>query len=333
MRQGILGGVALGLLAVAVVGCGGGAEKAELVVYSAGPRPLAEMVCRTFTEQTGIPVELFTATTGQVLAKLEAEKFRPRADVVVFASQTAAEGMKLGGRLLPYELRSREKLRAGWSDAEHCFHATAASCVGVATAVGRPVSDTTWRELLENRGGKRVVMPSPSRSGTAGDFLLAYYQRNGGTFWEDFLGARRAGLQIVGANSQAITGLLIGAYDVVFAAADYIICREIENGEPLTVQYPQPGVPFVLRPVAILASTRKPEAAGRFVEHYFTRPVQEAVAALHLIPALESVPLSPVRAEFGVPAELPFDSRQALADQKELFQEFQYRVERAVVLP
>lgn len=308
-------------------------DKKELVVYSAGPRPLAEFICASFTEQTGIPVELFTATTGQVLAKLEAERFRPRADVVVFASQTAAEGMKETGRLRVYTPAAVQNLRPDWSDPDEFFHATSASCVGIATPAAKPVAaGTSWRELLIG-GGARVVMPSPSRSGTAGDFVLSYYQMSPETFWEDFLDARRAGLQIVGANSQAITGLLIGAYDVVFAAADYIICREIEKGETLRVQYPEPGATFVLRPIGIMASTRMGNAAEQFVDHYFSESAQEAVAAIHLIPALENIPLSPVRAQFGVPAALPLDAKQALADQKELFQDFQYTVERAVVVP
>lgn len=310
------------------------AEKKELVVYSAGPRPLAESICAAFTAETGVEVELFTATTGQILAKLEAERFRPRADVVIFASQTAAQGMKAAGRLRPFQPAAMTSLRKEWSDPENFFHATAASCVGIATATSRPVpSSATWSDLLTGRIPGRIVMPSPSRSGTAGDFLLSYYQLTPDTFWEDFLAARRVGLQIVGANSQAITGLLIGAYDVVFAAADYIICREIERNEPLSLQYPLPGATFVLRPIGIMSSTRRPDVAERFADHYFSEPSQQAVASLHLIPGLQSIPLSPIRARFGIPTALPLDATKALDEQKTLFQKFQYTVERAVVVP
>lgn len=176
-------------------------------------------------------------------------------------------------------------------------------------------------------------MPSPSRSGTAGQFLLNYYQLHPNTFWTDFETAREQGLQIVGANSQAITGLLIGAYDAVFSAADYIICREIQKGEPLQVGYPPEGAPYIFRPIAIMATTHRPDEARAFVDHIFSRASQEAIAEQHLLPASKDVPLSSIRARFPVPPPLPFDAHKALQDQRTLIREFQYRIERAIVVP
>ncbi|MFQ3577859.1 MAG: substrate-binding domain-containing protein, partial [Verrucomicrobiia bacterium] len=69
-------------------------DAGRLVVYTAGPRPLAEAICKAFEAAHGVRVELFTATTGQIMAKLEAEKYNPRADVVILAGETAALGLK-----------------------------------------------------------------------------------------------------------------------------------------------------------------------------------------------------------------------------------------------
>lgn len=314
--------------AVFVVGC----RRADppLVVYSAGPRPLIGEICDSYTREHGRPVELFSATTGQIMAKLEAERFNPRADVVIVANQTAALGLKAAGRLMAYRPAGVDSTETDWHDGDGFYHATAAAVVGIAGRDEKPPEVSKgWRAVLLTPG--RLVMPSPGRSGTAGDFILSYKQMHPDTFWQDFLAARALGLQIVGANSQAITGLLIGAYDAVYAAADYIICREIEKGEPLTVAYPPGGSPYVLRPAAILESTRNPPAAQAFLDHLFTQQVQVRIAARHLLPALRSVPLSAVRSRFPVPEPLPFNALEALEEQKSLARRFQYEIERAEI--
>lgn len=303
----------------------------ELVVYSAGPRPLAEELCSLYQARTGRKVRLFTATTGQIMAKLEAERFNPRADVVILANLTAALSLKESGRLEPHRPRDLESAERDWHDPDGFFHAAGAAVVGVGVRAGggADFAGRSWRGLLLEPQG--LVMPSPSRSGTAGDFLLIYRQRHPETFWADFLEARMRGLQIVGANSQAITGLLMGAYRGVFAAADYILCREIEKGEPLEVVYPPEGAPYVPRPAAILASSRKKEAAREFVDMLFTREAQQAIATRHLLPARRDVPLSAIRARFEVPRALPFASMDALREQKAVVRRFQYEIERAAI--
>lgn len=323
---------ALALLAAA---CGGPRQE-RLVVYSAGPRPLAEKICRSFEETSGARVELFSATTGQIMAKVEAEKYNPRADVLILAAETPALGLKQAGRLHRYRPATLPNPKPGWADPDGFYHATGAAAVGIAFRRGETDPAATWRGVLAQgvrTGRGRVAMPSPSRSGTAGDFLLALRAMLGEPFWSEFLSARRRGFEIVGANSQAITGLSIGAFDAVYCAADYIICREIERGEPLEIHFPPEGSLFVYRPVAILASSRRIPLAERFVDHCFSPASQEAVAAAHLIPARDGIPLSPARARFPVPNPLPFDAEAALRAQKEIIRRFQYEIERAVIRP
>lgn len=316
-------------------GCGSGGQE-RLVVYSAGPRVLAEQICESFSEATGVRVELFSATTGQIMAKVEAEKYHPRADVLLLAAETPMVGLKEAGRLHPYRPSALGDPRPGWSDSENAFHSIGAAAVGIAFRAGQGIPGVGWRSVLEERlpvGRGRMAMPSPSRSGTSGDFVLAFYEMYPSEFWNLFLGARQRGLEIVGANSQAITGLAIGAYDAVYGAADYIICREVARGEALEVVFPKEGALYVLRPAGILVSSKRLEVAERFMEHCFSEEVQKQVAEQFLIPALREVPLNPVREKFGIPAAMPFNALKALEVQKDLLRRFQYEVERAVVLP
>ena len=58
----------------------------SVTLYTAGPDGLAKGIAKSFTDKTAIKVDVYQATSGDVLARLEAEKAKPRADVVVLAS-------------------------------------------------------------------------------------------------------------------------------------------------------------------------------------------------------------------------------------------------------
>ncbi|AHK79978.1 hypothetical protein M911_13380 [Ectothiorhodospira haloalkaliphila] len=322
-------------LVILAAGCGDArqADGDTLVVYSAGPRPLAEAVVSDWEASTGHRVELFAATTGQIMARLEAERYRPRADVVVFASALAAESLKQRGALLPYQPEGLNHTHEAWHDPDHHYVATSAAIVGVALRDGVGTVDLDWSELMSGQTGGRLTMPSPSRSGSAGEFVLAYKLHHGDRAWDDYLAMRRAGLEFSAANSQAIGGLLQGAYQAIVGAVDYLIYRQVDQGAPVRMHYPPSGSALVIRPVAILADTPVEDLAQSFVDHYLSLPMQEKVAAQHLLPARTDVPLSPARAGQGLPETFNIDTAEALEQYRDVLRRFQIQVERAEVVP
>ena len=58
----------------------------KVTVYMPSPSGLADKLAEGFTAKTGINVEQFQGTTGEILARLEAEAANPVADVVILAS-------------------------------------------------------------------------------------------------------------------------------------------------------------------------------------------------------------------------------------------------------
>ena len=78
-----------------------------LTVYTAGPGSLAKSLASGFEQQTGVKVTVFQATTGKVMARLEAEQANPQADVLISASWDTAEDLHQRGWLLPFCERQR----------------------------------------------------------------------------------------------------------------------------------------------------------------------------------------------------------------------------------
>ena len=304
-----------------------------LVVYSAGPRGLAEAICETFSDETGTRVELFSATSGQIMAKLEAEKYNPRADVVVLASQFGAEWLKRENRLLAYVPAAIETTHPDWHDPEGFYHATSAAAVGIAVHADFYHDELEWTDFFTGRFPGRAIMPAPSRSGSSADFVLTYLLAHAEPGWADFSGARSHGLEIAGANSQAITNLLIGSHQAVFGAVDYLVFREIARGEPIVMHLPDSGAALVRRPIAISSTTRVPDLAKSFVDFYFDQSAQNEIASRHLLPARGDVAVSEVRRGRPLPRELVADMDDAMAHQRTILRRFQYEIERAVIPP
>lgn len=103
----------------------------KVTVYMPSPAGLADKLAAAFTEKTGVKVEQFQGTTGEILARLEAEQDNPVADVVILASWSDGLSMKAEGKLESYTPANAEKVNPGWIDADSTLFGSSASAVGV----------------------------------------------------------------------------------------------------------------------------------------------------------------------------------------------------------
>lgn len=90
----------------------------KVVVYCPSPAGLADKMAEAFTAKTGVQVEMFQGTTGEILARLEAEKANPIADVVIMASWADGLGMIQDDQVLSYEPANADKMNPDWIDAD-----------------------------------------------------------------------------------------------------------------------------------------------------------------------------------------------------------------------
>ena len=91
----------------------------KVTVYMPSPAGLADKLAAAFTEKTGVEVEQFQGTTGEILARLEAEQANPVADVVILASWPDGLSMKADGQLESYTPANADKVNDGWIDEDN----------------------------------------------------------------------------------------------------------------------------------------------------------------------------------------------------------------------
>lgn len=263
----------------------------KLVIYSAGPQGLADKIMNGFKTKTGIDVEMFQGTTGKILARLEAEKSNPVADVVILASLPSVQALKAEGLTLPYpEAVNKDKLNKDWSDPEGNYFSSSASALGIVyntKLVSNP--PMSWAELTGSEWKDVVNIPDPTLSGSALDFITGYLSVNGEQGWDLFQNYKANDVAMAGANQEALDPVITGAKSIVAAGVDYMAYSAKAKGEPLDIIYPEDGTVVSPRPAAILKSSPNVDNAKAFIDYLLSDEAQQLVAGAYLIPGRNDI--------------------------------------------
>ncbi|WP_197424778.1 ABC transporter substrate-binding protein [Bordetella sp. N] len=259
-----------------------------LTVYTAGPGTLIKKLAAGFQEKTGIKVDVFQATTGKVMARLEAESANPRADVLISASWDTALDLDHRGELLPYQSPNAAKVPAAFKTATYVAQGISALGIVWNTASNTP-EPKDWSDLAQPQYKVQVTMPDPALSGASLDLLLGLQSAQGDKAWTLLEALKRNGMTVSGPNAQALTPVLQGAKAAVFGAVDYVSYASLQKGEAIKVIFPASGTVIAPRPMMILKASRAPDQAKQFVDYVLSEEGQRAVAEAWLMPAREDI--------------------------------------------
>lgn len=254
----------------------------KVTVYMPSPAGLADEIVAGFTAATGVEVEVFQGTTGEILARLEAEEANPVADVVILASWTDGISMKNDGKIMSYTPANADKVVDGWIDEDNMLFGYSASAVGViynTTIV--PELSTDWSELASAEYKDLLAIPDAEKSGACKDFVAGYVNANG---WSDLEALAANGMINGGANKAALESVTTGEIGILVAGVDYNAYSSIDKGEPLQIYYPAGGTVVNPRPAMIMNTSPNTENAKVFIDYLFSDEAQAMVADAYLLP-------------------------------------------------
>ena len=263
---------------------GGLAHADTLTFYTAGPGGLADALAEAFQAETGITVNVFQGTTGQVMARLEAEEANPQADVVVSASWGSAVDMFERGLLMEYLSPNAAEVPDFLTHSHYVAQGISALAMvwNSQSDVPRP---SEWTDLTDEVYRDLVTMPDPAQSGSAFDLIAGLEAAMGGEVWDLMAALAQNDMIVPGPNAAALNPVLQGAKAVVFGAVDYISYAQAAGGETIEVIVPESGTVIAPRPMMILQTTSNPEASQAFVDFVLSEAGQELVAATWMMPA------------------------------------------------
>lgn len=259
-----------------------------LTVYTAGPGSLAKSLASGFEQQTGVKVTVFQATTGKVMARLEAEQANPQADVLISASWDTAEDLHQWGWLLPFASANADQVPANLKSADYIAQGVSALGIVWNSKSGTP-EPKEWRDLTQPAFKDKVTTPDPALSGASLDLLIGLQNSMGDQAWQLFDDLKKNGMVVSGPNAQAVTPVMQGAKAAVFGAVDYVSYGNIQQGESLKVIFPASGTVIAPRPMMILKTSQHADDAKAFIDYVLSPEGQAKVADAWLMPARRDV--------------------------------------------
>ena len=259
-----------------------------LTVYTAGPGSLAKSLASGFEQQTGVKVTVFQATTGKVMARLEAEQANPQADVLISASWDTAEDLHQRGWLLPFASANADQVPANLKSADYIAQGVSALGIVWNSKSGTP-EPKEWRDLTQPAFKDKVTTPDPALSGASLDLLIGLQNSMGDQAWQLFDDLKKNGMVVSGPNAQAVTPVMQGAKAAVFGAVDYVSYGNIQQGESLKVIFPASGTVIAPRPMMILKTSQHADDAKAFIHYVLSPEGQARVADAWLMPARRDV--------------------------------------------
>jgi iron(III) transport system substrate-binding protein len=258
---------------------------ADITVYSAGPGGLIDKLAAGFTAKTGAKVNVFQATTGKIMARIEAEAANPAVDVLISASWDTATDFTSRGWLVPYTSPNAATVPDFLKN--DTAVAQGVSALGI---VWNPKSGTPkpseWSDLTKPEYKDLVNIPDPAQSGATFELVAALEKQDG---WDLFKGLHSNGALVAGANAEALNPVLQGAKAAVFGAVDYISLAGKAKGESIDVIFPASGTVIAPRPAMILNWSKNQDEAKQFVDYMLSDEGQKLVADTYLMPARSDI--------------------------------------------
>ncbi|HZH51414.1 MAG TPA: ABC transporter substrate-binding protein [Microvirga sp.] len=288
----------------------------DLVLYTSQPNTDAQQTIDAFkAKHPGVNVTFVRDGTPKILAKLRAEfeAGQPQADLLLIADSVTMEGLKKEGRLLAHDKAEVSAYPAGTHDPQKHWFSTKLITTGIAYNTRASFKPASWADLTKPEAKGQVIMPSPLSSGAA-LIHAATLTSNLEGGWDYYEALKENGALAGGGNGDVLKSIAGGEklYGVI---VDYMPIREKAKGAPVEFVFPKEGVSAVTEPVAILKSTRNPEAARAFVDFLLSKEGQELALRQGYIAAHPAVALPagyPPRDAIKV---MPFDAAKALADE------------------
>jgi len=252
----------------------GRAAEDKLVIYTA----FEENELKTFWERfkkdlpdLAAKAAYIRGSTGPTMARVEAEKANPQADVIWGVFNDYLTGAAKKGLLAPYVARESERIPARFKHPESLWQGVTLLTVAFAVNQKKMAElklqpPRSWADLLDPKYKGHIVMSNPSTSGTAYLLLASHATRLGeDRMWQYYEALDRQLSQVT--KSGGAPGRMAASGETPIGVA---LAYEVEvarkQGAPIDVVHAADGVPWTFEGNALVRGAKNPSNARRFLD-------------------------------------------------------------------
>ncbi len=318
------------VLAILLGACAGGAtEKEELVIYTAKENEeIEEYLPVAEAALPELQLEVLRLSTGDLTARLLAEKDNPQADVIWGVAATSMMIFDEEGMLVPYSPAGQEEILSQFKDSADppawvgVDAYVTAFCVNTALAdeFGLPIPQS-WEDLLDPVYEGHLVMPNPASSGTGFMFVSSVLQGLGEEAGWQYLADLDKNMAVYtksGSKPCKMAGA--GEYPIGISF-EFVAANQIEAGAPLVLVLPEEGSGFEMEVNGLVKGTENEEAAKQFLDWAISNEAMEmyakyfGVLAKPGFPVPEGIPEDIADRLFAMDFRWSSENRDAILEQ------------------
>jgi iron(III) transport system substrate-binding protein len=282
------------LLLVFSISASGTKEARVLHMYTAFDTEEAKYYIEAFERETGIDCEWVRMSSGEVLARVEAEAANPQASVWHAGSNTSHINAAKKGLLWPYKPNTDFELQGmlhakdwAWTG----FYTGAIGFISNKDFLGKRgvQAPTSWQDLLNPAFAKNVAMAYPYTSGTAYTTYATLIQMYGLDktldFWQEF--DQKSILQYTKSGTGCIPMAGLGEVGVGIAFSHDILAKGVNKGYPVVMTFPKEGTGYEVGGLSLIKGGPELDLGKKFIDWCFT------VGAQNLFQQYNRLPVNP----------------------------------------
>jgi iron(III) transport system substrate-binding protein len=246
----------------------------RLVIYTA----FEENELKTFWEQfkkdlpdLAAKASYIRGSTGPTIARLEAEKANPQADVVWGVFNDYMTGAAKKGLLEPYAAKDSSTIAARFKHPENMWQGVTLLTVAFAVNQKKMAElklppPRSWADLLDPKYKGHIVMSNPSTSGTAYLLLASHAARLGEDRMWEYYDAIDKNLSQVTKSGGAPGRMAASGETPIGIALAYEVEVAKKQGAAIDVIWPSDGVPWTFEGNGLVKGAKNPQNAKRFLD-------------------------------------------------------------------
>ena len=308
------------------------AAKDRILAYTTLDEPLARAVFEAYEKDTGVKVEWVRLSTGEAVARMEAERKNPQVDIWFGGVGLGHIEAKDKGLTTPYVSPNAKNIPAKFKDKDGYWTGIYAGALCFVSNINRlkelgVEAPKSWADALKPEFKGHIQMANPASSGTAYNVIATVVQLWGEEKGFEYMRDLHKNIsQYTKSGSAPGKNAAIGEIPVGIGYAHDQV-KLVSQGYPLVITFPSEGTGFEVASISLVKGGPNPELAKRLVDWALTERAAKLYAAECVVPFVD-VPLKKGAIPISQVNTINQDDVWAAANSERLIERWQNEIYR-----
>ena len=308
------------------------AAKDKILAYTTLDEPLARAVFEAYEKDTGVKVEWVRLSTGEAVARMEAERKNPQVDIWFGGVGLGHIQAKDKGLTTPYVSPNAKNIPAKFKDKDGYWTGIYAGALCFVSNINRLKelgleAPKSWADALKPEFKGHIQMANPASSGTAYNVIATVVQLWGEEKGFEYMRDLHKNIsQYTKSGSAPGKNAAIGEIPVGIGYAHDQV-KLVSQGYPLVITFPSEGTGFEVASISLVKGGPNPELAKKLVDWALTERAAKLYANECVVPFVD-VPLKKGAIPISQVNTINQDDVWAAANSERLIERWQNEIYR-----